>query len=244
MKSAFFSVLVGAGVLCMGVNSFAASITFDGSTELFGTGLGHVATVLTIQHNSSEWGSVLRDSETKKGVTTYLDVTDGDAKTGASQSRTWTKGDLADFFDGQTFDRDHFALVFNLDEPGNDSGVDVQGFKLRFYTSETALTYFEAEYTPATIPEHFARLDGGTGQDGYLFSIDMSQAEWDSWTRVGMVVLEGKPILNCAGDGETFNFAAPASFGPVPTVPLPSSVMAGSALMAGLVVLRAIRRSH
>src|SRR5690349_8839417 len=58
----------------------ATSISFNGLTTLSGTGIGSQNTIMTVQANGSEWGSVSWNGAT--------DVIAGDAGTGASQTQT------------------------------------------------------------------------------------------------------------------------------------------------------------
>src|SRR5262245_13138812 len=66
----------------------ATSLDFGGNVQLKGTGIGAVNTILTIQQDPAEWGSVGVDSSGNDVIDTS-----GGVKTGNSQTKTLGIGD-------------------------------------------------------------------------------------------------------------------------------------------------------
>ena len=216
-----------ASALAMAAFQANAALTLVSPTVETGTGLGHVSTVLTIQGRNKaalETGSVGVD-----GVTNTMTIA-GDAKTGASQTRLWTLGDLG------VDSASDLRLVFNADEPGSGRDITLTDLVLTIYDTSGSAVFSSSPFSPV----HFDDTSAGIGKSGFVFALDTGDVtaasslfagSFDSF-RVGL----SASASGFAGGPETFYLASAA--GPVSPVPEPSTFAlfaAGFAAMGAVV---------
>ena len=156
MKNIILKSLATAACLLAASSSYA-SLILVAPENFGGSGLGAVNTILTIQNNPTETGSVIYNGST--------DITSGDAKTGASQSQTRTISEL-----GLT-NASSLRIVFNAVEPSGDS-IRLDNLVLNFYNSTGSVLFSSGAFTPVS----FANTFTGTGNSGSVFALDAAQA--------------------------------------------------------------------
>jgi hypothetical protein len=169
----------------------AATIGFFGPSADQGTGFGAVLNVLSLQGNPNESGSVLWNGT--------QDVLTGDA---ANQSRTRTVSELTAAGITAT---STLGVVLNLNEPGANSDVTLQGFTVRFF-SPTGATLFDAVRVETQV---LMPVNQGTGGAGHLFNVLLTPAESAAFfanpaNRIGIEVSSATPILNSQGGPDNF----------------------------------------
>jgi len=224
-----------AVLLFLSGSAFAASISFESTTDLLGQGLGDKATVLVVKtpngQTTTEWGSVTDVG----GVETFAGAS---ILTGAGQSKLWTKAGLNAELD-TTLTASNFCVLLNVSEPGSDKALDLSTFSLLFYNASDALVLtatYTALGTPAA-PSHLVQVGAGTGSAGYLFQVNFAPGEYNLWTKVGAIIPENSPITDAAGDHEDISIVQ------CPTIPVPPAAYAGGALLSALGIQR-LRRRH
>ena len=189
-----------------------AALTLVSPTAESGTGLGHVSTVLTIQGSNKaplETGSVGVD-----GTTNAMTIT-GDAKTGASQTRLWTLGDLG------VDSASDLRLVFNANEPGSGRDITLSNLVLTIYDMSGAAVFSSSPFSPV----HFDDTQAGIGKSGFIFGLDAGDVSAASSIFAGsfdaMRVGLSASASGFAGGPETFYLASAST--PVSPVPEPST---------------------
>lgn len=220
----------------LGALSFAASLlaapaaqaalVYDGAVDLGGTGIGAVQTVLTIQGHGSrdtEQGWVGLDGSGAMQV-------GGDAKTGASQTRLLTFGDL-----GLT-SADALRIVFNANEPAG-GGISLDSLVFNIYSPNGSLLFS----TALEAARGFGSTASGIGNSGFAFSLDAAsaaaaQAFFGSDNYIGL----SASASDAQGGFETF-FIANAATPPVPEPQTYALLLAGLGVM-GLVWRRSTAR--
>jgi hypothetical protein len=205
-------------------------------TNVGGTGLGSVNTILTIQNAPTEGGCVGRNATGTADVIGFYSAgacladDNSDVKTGNSQTQTQTLAAT-----GVT-SASNFGIVFNAVEPSGNS-ITITGLTATFYSAMGAVLYsasFMGSYT-------FESTLTGTGNSGFLFVLDdVQQGEATAagvftdiqTTRIGIAAsLEGS-----AGGIETFYVA---NTGMTQVVPEPSTyALMGTGLLGLLGVAR------
>ena len=237
-------LILAALALSVGVTHSPASATlvFDSTQDLTGTGLGAVNTVLTIQSpgsSTTEQGCVGRSLGCPGGTlnTTPSDpgrviggTLGGNELTGDAQTKTILGSTLG------TTSASDLRIVFNPQEPGSAGlqSISVNDLRLTIYHSDGSIQ-FSSGALPSAI--NFADATGGVGQAGFVFRLDGTQAATagtiDATDRIGLSAL----ITNAQGGPETFFVTKAATAVPEPTTWL----LLGSGLM-GLAGRRAVER--
>lgn len=210
----------------------AATVSFDGSTAAFGgTGFGNVLNLLTVQNNNSEWGTIGWDGTQETRT--------GNAKPNSSTRTVAT-------LQSNGIAGNDLGIVFNMAQTGSSDTLNLKSFGVRFYAANGS-TLFDAVFTPGApnSPTNALTVEGqGTGSSGYLFVINLSQAEITQFyanpaNRMGMFILQENAITGSNGGQENFYIGklSELSGGPTP-IPLPTSALAGGALLLPLFARR------
>ena len=198
-----------------------------------GTGLGTVETVLTLSSpgsSSSETGCV---RPTGSGSTTDgCGFLDANVMTGAGQIGTPTLGTI-----GATSASD-LRIVFNASEPAADN-ITLNNLVLTIYDSTgTQVLFTSGPSGPFVFPTTFS----GTGNSGFLFGLDATQAAQAQAAAFGTGFANnriglGASLSNATGGLETFSVAAATQ-----TVPVPDGGSAAILFGMGLLALAGVRR--
>jgi hypothetical protein len=222
LGASWSSLLALALTSAVGFDCQAASVTLVGPLALQGTGFGNVDAVLTLmpQGNAdTASGSVDRPAPEVNDVLT------GDAE--EDKSRTFSAGELA----AAGIGADNFYMVFNINEPGAGTTVELDDFSLIFRDGSGNVLPFSPIMFDG--PMELDQVGGGTGGAGWLFKINlMGESFFDNASnRVGLSV---SAINMVAGGPEVFFFTP---------VPEPSSlILAATGLAAGLLWILRRRR--
>lgn len=166
------SGILAAGLLAAG--SANANLIFMGPTHLSGTGLGAVNTLTTAEdpggpgdHNGTESSCVeFNGSTTVQSPCHFLTGEQGGDNLAINQ--TFSLSQL-----GATSAGD-LGLVVDVNETGNDKTVDLTGLYLSLYNG-TASSYFYYMGPTLTLSQA-NEAPNGTGQSGFLFTLDATQA--------------------------------------------------------------------
>lgn len=204
---------IASAVVMLAASSSHASLVQISPENFGGTGLGSVNTILTIQNTPSETGTV------SVGMTSGgADVITGDAKTGASQTQTRSISDL-----GLTSAAD-LRVVFNATEPAGNS-ISLDNLVLSIYSSTGAVLFNSGAFTPVLFSDTFT----GTGNSGFVFALDATQAAaaqsagfGSTTNRIGLLAT----ATLSAGGNETFfvaNKGTPVGLPPA-AIPEPTTL--------------------
>jgi hypothetical protein len=245
-----FKASVAASMLAAPLAAARADLVLfnPAAVTIGGTGLGAVNTVLTIQANGNvttetgcvsftAGGDVLGASTNAAGVCSGT----GDDKTGASQTQTRLLSET-----GVTTGT-NFAILFNPAEPGSGNSLTLNTLVASFYNATTGAFVFQAAYTGA--PHNFVAIDQGTGNTGYEFTLNTTEAAQlqtfitalgVSNIRVGLSSSAGVP-LPVHGGNETY-FVFNSGLATVTPEPSTTALMA-TGLFALVGVVRRRRRS-
>ena len=140
-------------------------LDFLGPVDHQGSGLGHVATVLTIQNKGVESGCVSWSGGgdiTGPGAPACPGgIAGGDEKTGASQTLTRSLGELGNPT------ADTLQIIFNPNEPGSDRRLRLESLVLRVLAPSGTVLLEEALGTPVDIEA----TDSGVGSAGWAFGL-------------------------------------------------------------------------
>jgi len=198
MKKQFFAIVLGITVALSTPYAASADLIFDASLGgVAGSGLGTVATILTIQSPGStttESGSVSRsggaDVTSDTGVVAPASTTNvGEVKTGASQTLTQTLGG-----NGIT-QASQIAIVFNAAEPSGNS-ITLTGLQMSVFNGNTDI--FDAHLAAAVA---FPTTFTGIGKQGFVFRLTAPEAS----------ILQGKLNLLSSTDVAALRIGLSAS---------------------------------
>jgi hypothetical protein len=180
-------------------------ITFDGTTtDAIGQGFGNVETLLVLQNNPSEFGSVTWDGSS-------VQIAD-DAKVASNAPSV---ADIKARFGGAPA-REDLRILFNINQAGSQS-LDLHDFAVTFLDSTGSSLGFQADFTEGganSSTSGLAEVGGGTGGSGHVFDLNLSETEYNTFfgsdsNRLGMFVLSSEAIDNAAVDGpESFALTA------------------------------------
>jgi PEP-CTERM motif len=150
-----FALVVPVSLL-LGAASSHATLVQVGPSDLKGTGLGNVNTILTVHDNDgTESGSV--------GLNLAgTEVTSGDTQ---AITQTLTLGEL-----GVT-SASLLRVVFNASEPGG-SGIDLDDLVLTIFSPTGTPLFSSGAFTPAS----FTTTNPGVGNPDIQFKLDDAQA--------------------------------------------------------------------
>lgn len=203
-----------------------------GQTQLTGQGIGAVTTVLTLNGAGS--------STTESGYVDFSGKVFGDAKTGASQSTTFTFAQLA------ITDASQLGLVVNLAEPGSENppsvlatsvgslGILANFITLSVYNSTGSLLQTHTLNGAMTL----IQVAGGVGGSGLLFGLDaLEQAEVNKVSNAVFAV--GATFANAQGGNDVIQVGKIG--GAVTAVPEPETY---AMMLAGLGVVAFMARRH
>lgn len=198
---------LAAFVAGMAFNPAQATLVYMGDTQVGGTGLGTVNTVLTLRGQGG--GATASGSV---GVAAGGgDMIAGDAATGASQTLTRSLGDL------NLASASDLRVVFNASEPGapNLQSITLSDLRLGIYSASGTLLFDSGAFTPVTFPNPYS----GTGQSGFVFGLDATQAAQaqaagfgDMGNRIGL----SATTFDSQGGLETFYVSNMAQTAPIP----------------------------
>jgi PEP-CTERM motif-containing protein len=215
----------------------SANLIFDSSLGgVSGSGLGTVATILTIQSpgsTSTESGSVSFNGTTDVTSNTGVlaggaPVSFGDVKTGASQTLTRTLGSVGITSAGQ------LAIVLNASEPAGNS-ITLTGLRLDIF-NPAGTSIFNASLASS---QAFATTFTGTGNEGFVFKLDTAQGSALNSVLAGLTASQVAALRvglsasasEATGGLETFNLSQITAS---TAVPEPATLLLlGTALMAG-----------
>jgi hypothetical protein len=229
MNSASFLRIVQVILIFGSLQCASASLMFVSPTDLTGTGLGAVDTVLTIQSPGNTTVATGCVGYTGSGDTFSSDVCgflNSNVKQGASQSKTLLISDT-----GASSATD-LRIVYNSSQPGGGA-VTVAGLDLRIYGSDGTVLFDSGAFTPVS----FSSTQTGAGKAGFVFALDSAQAAqaqtfFTSSNRIGL----GSDITDEVGGVETFfvtNTAGAGGGGAGGEVPEPASlILIGGGLLA------------
>ncbi len=219
-----------AGLALTGPQAFAMLVE-TAPMAITGTGLGAVSTSLTLQGSN---GATFESAAVGVDPVTNLMTIAGDAKTGASQTRLWTLGDL-----GVT-DASDLRVVFNAVEPGNASGITLDDLVLTVYGTDGAALFTSSPFSAVS----FADTNTGAGRSGFVFALDAADQAAAAYAFAGNFALNRVGLSATASDfgggPETFYLASAA---PVSAVPEPATYWLMFLGLGAFIGLRGRRRA-
>jgi hypothetical protein len=229
------SACAGLTLLFFGLPSLATagSVSSLGlPLDLTSVGSGNVMTLLTVQANGIETGSVTWNGST--------DVRTGNA---TPDSFTRTVAELR----GLGINGSSFGLVFSGSESAVSPSVTLPGFSLRFFSAD-GTRLFDVAYTTGPSGQSIPGF-GPSGQTGWLYQVSLSDAEADLFyasdaNRVGVLLNGG---IGGASDGSEslalLHLELMCGPGPDGQVPEPGSVLVWLLASAGVWTVRRGRRT-
>jgi len=151
-----------------------ANLIFMGATHLSGTGLGAVNTLTTAEdpggpgdHNGTESSCVEWNGSTTVQSPCHF-LTGEQGGDNLAINRTFSLSQIGAANAGS------LGLVVDVNETGNDKTVDLTGLYLSLYNGTTSSYFY---YMGPTLTLSQANeAPNGTGQSGFLFTLDATQA--------------------------------------------------------------------
>jgi hypothetical protein len=204
--------LILLGLTCLPSALQAASLSYLGPVDQGGAGLGHVATVLTIERQDGESGCVGWDgaADVIGADACPANVLGGDEKTGGSQTSTRSLAELGNPTP------EELVVVLNANEPPPRQELRVQALVLRVY-SPAGDVLLEAPLGGSFLD--LVATDRGVGSAGWAFGLaDTSGAAAvfaNGENRVGLAATIG----DTDGGFETFYLATVEGAQPPPPPP-------------------------
>ncbi len=200
-------LVIIVSTLCLTGGAHAAGLQYMGPVDQQGTGLGHVATVLTIQNHDVESGCVAwngsGDIMGPGAPACPGGIPGGDEKTGASQTLTRTLAELG------SPTADTLQIIFNANEPGSNRHLRLEALSLRISSPSGAILLEAALAAPMDIEA----TDSGVGSAGWAFGLvnaaGTESAFADGGNRVGLAAM----VSDADGGPETFYLAQAGSGG-------------------------------
>ena len=240
MRQQLLAIVLGLALALTTPYTAAADLIFDADLGgVAGSGLGTVATILTMQSPGSgslESGSVSRsggaDVKSDTGVVAGAGTTNvGNVKTGASQTLTQT-------FGGNGITKaSQVAIVFNADEPSGNS-ITLTGLQMSVFNGNTDI--FDAHLAASvSFPTTFT----GIGKEGFVFRLDTTQAAALQTVLNGLTSAEVAALRlglsasasDATGGPETFNLATITAVPVTLTaVPEPGTLLFAVTALVGL----------
>ncbi len=198
-----FVLAIVLGVLCLPGGARGAELQYTGPVDQQGAGLGHVATVLTIQEKGVESGCVSWNGsgDAMGGPACPSGIAGGNEKTGASQTLTRTLAELGNPT------ADTLQIIFNPNEPGSNRPLRLEALSLRISSPSGAILLEAALGAPMDIEA----TDSGTGSAGWAFGLVNAANAADAFAngdnRVGLAAT----VSDADGGPETFFLAQAGS---------------------------------
>lgn len=201
LRRCFSVVLLFVSIaLFLPVNARGVRLEFMGAVDRQGSGLGHVATVLTIQKHGVESGCVSwagGDITGPGAPACPAGIAGGDEKTGASQTLTRSLGELGNPT------ADTLRLVFNPNEPGSDRSLRLEALVLRVVAPSGAMLLEAALGAPVDI----LATDSGTGSSGWVFGLMDTASAAGAFTNGANRIGLAATVSDADGGFETFYLA-------------------------------------
>jgi hypothetical protein len=199
---------IALGALCLPGGARGAGLQYLGSVDQQGTGLGHVATVLTIQNKDVESGCVSWSGSadiTGPGAPACPSgIAGGDEKKGASQTLTRSLAEIG------SPTPDTLRIIFNANEPGSNRHLRLESLVLRIFSLSGAVLLEAALTGP---PVDIEATDSGIGNAGWAFGlVDAAGAAGvfaNGENRIGLAAT----VSDTDGGFETFYLATVESSG-------------------------------
>jgi hypothetical protein len=198
ISALFVFICIG---LFLSMEARGARLEFMGPVDHRGSGLGHVATVLTIQNQGVESGCVSWNSGgdvTGPGAPACPPgIAGGDEKSGASQTLTRTLAEVGNP------SAETLRIVFNGNEPGSKRHLRLEALVLRVLAPSGTMLLEAALDGPVDIEA----TDSGVGSAGWSFGLadtaSAAGAFTDGANRLGLAAT----VSDADGGFETFYLA-------------------------------------
>lgn len=215
-------------------NAAQASLVLVSPTDVSGTGVGAVNTVLTLQspgNSSTETGSVGLSA-------TGTQVTSGDVMTGASQTQVRSLSTVGISSASQ------LRVVLNAAEPGNaaDNGINLNNLVLNIFSPTGSLLFTSGVFAP----QSFSSTLNGVGTAGFVFGLDAAQqaaaTAAGAFSSTSNVIGLSASLSAATGGPETFFVASSTGGGTVPPVASVPEPETYGMLLSGLGLLGFVAR--
>lgn len=198
------------------------SLVLSSTVAVSGSGLGKVATLLTIQALSIESGCVSPTNTGDafvQGSPGICTGTGADVKTGMSQTQ------VQPLSAGGVTTAANFAIIFNANQSAGGP-ITITNLQVTFYTPSGGFLYQTSGFSCPGIPNcDFLNSQSGTGSSGFPFNLDATQQSQATaagvFNNLSNLVGIAAAFSNSNGGTETLYLS---NFVPAPTgVPEPQS---------------------